>query len=107
MQTLMIARIFCVLVCITAIEAAASDDPVDDLKKGQPKDVAQLIDRFAGCNHWSGEEPYDAERKKEIAQAMVDLRCERLAADEAAAIKRYAKQPKTIRALKQAKEVAY
>jgi hypothetical protein len=37
-----------------------------DLKKGQPQDAALFIDRYVECNHWGGEEPYDAERKKEI-----------------------------------------
>ena len=37
-----------------------------------------------GCNHWMGEEPYDAERAKEIERAIAQLRCAELDADEAA-----------------------
>jgi cytochrome c556 len=97
----------CFLACVTVPCLAASDDPLADLKKSQPKDVAALIERLAGCNHWSGEEPYDAERRKEILDAMADLKCDRLAADEAKALKRHAKNPKAIRALKQAKELSF
>jgi hypothetical protein len=52
----------------------------------------------------SGEEPYDAERQREISLAMKDLKCSRLEKDEAAARKRYAKRPRTIKVLQQAKE---
>lgn len=74
------------------------------LKAGQPKHVKKLIDRLAGCAHWSGEEPYDAERKKEISLAMKDLQCDRLEKDEAAALKRDAKRPGVLKVLQQAKE---
>lgn len=90
-----------------ASHAAASDDPLAALKNGQPKDVIELIDRRVGCNHWSGEEAYDAGRKQEIAAAMEDLQCQRLDIDEALARRRYAKKPGTISALKQAKETSY
>jgi len=91
--------------CVTY--ALASDDPLAGLKKGQPKDVSELIDRLVGCNHWSGEEPYDAERKQEISSAMADLKCARLAKDEAAARKRYADHPSTLKALEQARQTSY
>ncbi|MGJ7916467.1 hypothetical protein ACI48D_13455 [Massilia sp. LXY-6] len=78
-----------------------------DLKKGQPKDVKKLIDRLAGCAHWSGEEPYDAERRREIALAMKDLECDRLEKDEAAIRERYAKQASVLKVLRQAKESSW
>jgi hypothetical protein len=92
-----------VLCLLLAIDAGADDDPLADLKKHQPNDVQALIERLAYCSHWSGEEPYDAERGREIFQAMKDLRCDELEKDEAAARKRYAGQPRTIKALEQAK----
>jgi hypothetical protein len=100
-------RYLIVLSVFCATHAFASDDPLASLKKGQPKDVSELIDRLVGCNHWSGEAPYDAERKQEIALAMADLKCARLAKDEAAARKRYANKPGTIKALQQARETSY
>lgn len=101
------SRYLFISLCFLAAHAFASDDPLGNLKKGQPKDVRELIDRLAGCTHWSGEEPYDAERKREISLAMKDLRCNRLEKDEAAARKRYAKQPSTIKVLQRAKELSY
>jgi hypothetical protein len=98
---LVIFSVFC------ATYALASDDPLASLKKGQPKDVSELIDRLVGCNHWRGEEPYDAERKQEISSAMADLKCARLAKDVAATRKRYANKPSTIKALQQARETSY
>lgn len=100
----MVNRLLLILLCLFAAQAAASDDPLVNLKAGQPGDVKKLIDRLAGCTHWSGEEPYDAERKTEISLAMKDLRCGRLERDEAAALKRYAKRPRVLRVLQQAKE---
>ena len=98
---LVILSVFC------ATNALASDDPLAGLKKGQPKDVREMIDRLVGCNHWSGEEPYDADRNREISSAMANLKCAQLAKDEAAALKRYANKPSTIRALQQARETTY
>jgi len=98
---LVILSVFC------ATYALADDDPLASLKKGQPKDVSELIDRLVGCNHWTGEEPYDAERKQEISSAIADLKCARLAKDEAAARKRYANEPGTIKALQQARETSF
>lgn len=44
-------RYFVILSVFCATYALASDDPLDSLKKGQPKDVSDLIDRLVGCNH--------------------------------------------------------
>lgn len=93
-----------VLSAFCATYALASNDPPASLKKGQPQDVREMIDRLIGCNHWSGEEPYDADRKLEISSAMADLKCARLAKDEAAALRRYANKPRTIKALQKARE---
>ena len=59
-------RFHLILLCLFAAQAAVSDDPLANLKAGQPGDVKKLIDRLAGCTHWSGEEPYDAERKTDF-----------------------------------------
>jgi len=90
-----------------ALGATASDDPLAGLKKGQPKDVVRLIERLAMCTHFGGEEPYDAERRREISLAVAKLKCDRLDEDEAAARKRYAKNPRTIEVLQRAKDGNY
>jgi hypothetical protein len=100
-------RYLVILSFFCATYALASNDPLASLKKGQPKDVSVLIDRLVGCNHWSGEEPYDAARKQEISSAMADLKCARLAKDEAAARKRHSNKPGTIKVLEQARETSY
>lgn len=87
--------------------ALASDNPLASLTKGQPKDVSDLIERLVGCNHWSGEEPFDAARRNEILSNLADLRCAQLAGDEAAIHKRYANKPSTIKALQQARDTSY
>lgn len=37
-----------------------------DAGSGIPDDVVGFIERWQTCQHWSGEEPYDAERAEEI-----------------------------------------
>ncbi|MES2354669.1 MAG: hypothetical protein V4568_09775 [Pseudomonadota bacterium] len=103
----MIRYMLCFLLSINVLYAAAEDDPLVNLKKGQPNDVAALIERRVGCNHWGGEEPYDGEREKEISSAVAHLKCGRLATDESILIKRYAKKPKALKALKKAKDMSY
>jgi hypothetical protein len=99
-------HIFCLL-AVAAVGAAAEEDPIADLKKGQPKDVAALIERIVECTHWSGEEPYDRERRNEILSAQKDLKCDRVAIDETTIRQRYARNPQVLNALKQAKEMSY
>ena len=92
----------------TALEASAAatfEERIAALKKGQPKAIASLIDRIADCQHWSGEEPYDAERAKEMAAAMSRLRCDRLETDEAQVRKHYAREPKVALALNELKRL--
>ena len=102
-------RAFCLFafLCFSALHALADDDPLIHLKKGQSKDVIELIDRLVGCTHWSGEEAYDAERKREIAAALADLKCEQLGKDVAAARKRYAKKSHTLKVLQEAEDATY
>ena len=49
-----------------------------------PQEVLDFVKRRADCNHWAGEEGYDAPRRAEINAAYAKLRCATLAADEAA-----------------------
>jgi len=54
-----------------------------------PRDVAAYIDRREGCNHWAGEEGYDAARRAEINRNVAALKCDRLDRDEARLLHRY------------------
>jgi hypothetical protein len=67
----------------------AETNPLTDLTRGQPKDVAAIAERIAMCTHFASEEPYDAARRKEIASAMKKYRCDGLDTDEAVLRKRY------------------
>jgi hypothetical protein len=94
------------LFCL-CLSSGAEEDPLAALKKGQPAEVAEMIERLVGCSHWAGEEPYDAERKKEIAEALKELKCNSVSRDEAALKKRYATRREVIEALKKAREWNY
>lgn len=37
--------------------------------------VTRFVERAQDCEHWMGEEPYDAERRAEIEGNIRDLRC--------------------------------
>ena len=62
---------------------------MDALTRGLPADASALIYRIVDCNHWGGEEPYDAARKAEIEAAMNKLDCNNLSRDEAILRRRY------------------
>jgi hypothetical protein len=47
-----------------------------------PAEVFAWLQRSSACAHWSGEEPYDAERMAEIQRALAEARCGALEADE-------------------------
>jgi hypothetical protein len=103
----MFSRNLALCLMLLAVNASASEDSLAKLQKGQPKDVVRLIERLAMCAHFGGEEPYDNERRREISLAVSKLKCDRIEKDEAAARKRYAKNPRTLEALEQAKTGNY
>jgi hypothetical protein len=90
--------------CFLMTPAWAAEDPIKAVKKGQPKDVALFMDRYVQCNHWGGEEPYDADRRKEILAAVTRLRCQQLDADEKALLKKYWNTPSVSDAIKQTRQ---
>ncbi|MDF8333879.1 hypothetical protein [Novosphingobium cyanobacteriorum] len=59
--------------------------------RAAPRAVRAFLIRRAGCNHWGGEEGYDADRARQIADAARQLRCNRIEADERRIKRRYAK----------------
>ena len=61
------------------------ETPVDDLRarvEAQPEAVRDFIERRAMCNHFLGEEPYDEERRRDLEQAIDELRCAVIEGDE-------------------------
>lgn len=79
------------LLWIVAAQASASPSP--------PRDVARFLDRRMNCDHWTGEEPYDADRRREIEAAIRDLRCVTIERDEGRIRKRYAGRPDLLKLL--------
>lgn len=77
------------------------DDPpaLAALRKDMPPDVSDFIRRAVICNHWAGEEPYDEDRRAQIAAAVGTLRCRELDADQALLRDRYAADPDVLRRL--------
>jgi hypothetical protein len=68
-----------------------------------PHAVAAYADRREGCNHWAGEEGYDAARRAEINKAIQDLRCTALGKDEKALRHRYRHNRAVLRAIRKAR----
>lgn len=90
---------------LAAAPPAASEDPpaLAALRRGMPPDVSDFIGRAVGCNHWAGEEPYDEDRRAQIAAAVQSLGCRALDADHAALSRKYAGQAEVLRRLKRAR----
>jgi hypothetical protein len=92
------------LLGVSAI-ASGMPDQVKELQKGMPGPVASLILRIVECNHWSGEEGYDAARRAEIEKAVSELRCEDLEKDENVVLKQYGSNPAVRGSIKAAKDL--
>lgn len=71
------------------LAAAMTDAQIAQARRAAPADVQAVVDRWEGCGHWAGEEPYDKARTREIARALRQLHCDRLEHDEAALRRRY------------------
>lgn len=77
------------------------DDNVIDATAGAngiPADVQAFIERREGCEHWAGEPDYDAERRKQIEEAVREL-CTGIDMDLIKLRQKYARQPGAMAAL--------
>jgi hypothetical protein len=68
-----------ILVAVTLLMAGCGQEPAVP-----PQEVLDFVKRRTDCQHWTGEEGYDAARRAEINAAYARLRCATLEADEAA-----------------------
>ena len=80
------------------IAAPAKPEPANDeapglraLQEGMPPEVRDFIRRAVNCNHWAGEEPYNEERRVQMAAAVSSLRCRELDSDQKELRTRHAK----------------
>lgn len=62
--------------------------------RGLPADVQHFIVRHKDCEHWAGEEPYNAPRRREIERGIA-ASCKGLDASAVTLRKRYAKYPRS------------
>ena len=69
-----------------------------------PADAKAYVTRRMGCNHWGGEDAYDAARGREIGKAVRSLRCETVEADGRRLRRRYRRQPDVLKTLDQTHE---
>lgn len=82
--------------------AGMTDDGFARALRQAPPDLRAVIERRLGCNHWGGEEPYDADRAAQIRAAAERLRCRTLEADEARMRQRHARHPARLKLLREA-----
>jgi hypothetical protein len=99
------ASVALVVAPLALLTPAFADDyeDLDKLVATLPKDAAAVVKRRLGCDHWAGEEPYDKARAREIARAIKQNKCDSLERDEATTLRRYANDPKVVKAVRDAK----
>lgn len=82
---------FLLMAAAAMMTASPTEARVRRALHAAPRPVRAFLVRRAGCNHWGGEESYDAERAKQIADAVHALRCNRIEPDARRIKRRYAK----------------
>jgi hypothetical protein len=70
-----------------------------------PRKVATFIERRANCNHFAGEEAYDAERGAYLKKTLRELRCRRISRDERRLAAAYRDRPVILRLLKDTEDL--
>ncbi len=70
-----------------------------------PRKVATFIERRANCNHFAGEEPYDAERAAYLNKTIRELKCRRLSRDERRLARAYRDRPEILQLLKDTEDL--
>jgi hypothetical protein len=86
------------------ILASMTDAQFEDGLRRAPSDVRALAERWQGCNHWAGEEPYDKDRERQILAAVKQLRCPALAKDDAVLRRKYRSRHEVAALLDEARE---
>jgi hypothetical protein len=97
------------LAALALILQLSPEDPGRDALRTRvgsaPRKVAAFIERRAGCNHFLGEEPYDAERAAELKKAILELRCARIERDGLRLERTYRDRPDILRILKETEDL--
>jgi hypothetical protein len=96
----MVVGILMALLLAPALGDFAHDaDPELHALASLPADVRVHIDRAINCAHWSGEEGYDADRRRQIQAALRSLRCDVLDREAARLKRRYANNLPVLRSI--------
>lgn len=105
----MFKAIAALIICVCSLSAsnvyAGYSEDVATINKGMPKPVKSFNQRQIDCTHWSGEEPYDKERLKEINAAITKLKCNDLEKDEMKLQKKYQSRPDVVKSINKSKEL--
>ena len=88
----------------TVPNAAAPAAPTAEAASALPADVAALQAQFETCEHFAGEEPYDADRKKQIEDA-IEANCKPVKAATPAIKAKYADNPAVMAVVKNWEEL--
>ena len=84
---------------------ANTEDIMHALTQGMPADVSDFIYRRVECNHWEGEEPYDAERARDIEEATLRLDCKALPQQEQYLRQQYSGEEGVLESLEKATDL--
>jgi hypothetical protein len=87
--------------------SAAQDDPeiFRTRVESAPRKVGTLIERRANCNHFAGEEAYDAERAAYLKKTIRELKCGRISRDGRRLARAYRDRPEILQLLKDTEEL--
>ena len=107
---------FLLSILIAGAQTAPSTAPLVDVVtpevkvriESAPRDVAAFIDRRAGCNHFGGETGSgDPEREQQVLEAVTELRCDEIEADERSLQRAYREQSEVLDLLEQTRDVLW
>jgi hypothetical protein len=87
------------LINLTVLAAASlfGEPELDAALRKAPSPVRSFVERLVSCEHWAGEEPYDADRRREIERALRIDRCDRIDIEGREFRRRYARRPEILR----------
>lgn len=90
---------------IFGLYSAVSGITLSEATKGQPKDIQTFLERSAACQHFGGEEGYDAERRAFLNKQWKKYKCERIDRDLLRLKKKYAKQRNHLKILEKYEDI--
>ncbi|RZJ04042.1 MAG: hypothetical protein EON89_09245 [Brevundimonas sp.] len=86
------------------LDTVSARDLIIETALRTPTDVFDYVSRALSCQHWGGEEGYDAERRAQIEAAWADARCDAIEADGAALKTKYADDAASLSLIKRMEE---